>query len=223
MSRTKAKRYLVLLAAVGLVAAALGGTGTFASFTAQTTNANNVFATGTLLLSNTIGTGSPCHSESNASNAATCPAVFTVSSVGTSVERDNTVTVSNTGTLTSGALTLAGSTCVPTTAVLVSGLSQIGNPCTALHISIEEDASVGGSAVSCIVGIAAVNACDPTAPGAPTLDSWLTGTQVTALSLVGSLAPSTPHSYKIYLYLGDMDNTYQGRQAAFDLTWHLQG
>jgi predicted ribosomally synthesized peptide with SipW-like signal peptide len=207
MSSTKTKRYLMLLAAVGLVAAALGGTGTFASFTAQTTNAGNTFATGTLLLSNTVGAGSPCHSESNASNAATCPAVFTVSSVGTSHEEHNTVTVSNTGTLTSGALTLTGSTCVPSTAVVATGLAQTGDPCTA---------------VSCIVGVAAGNACDPTL-STTTLASWLTGTQTTALSLVNSLAPATPHYYKIYLYLGDVGNTFQGRAAGFDLTWHLQG
>jgi predicted ribosomally synthesized peptide with SipW-like signal peptide len=222
MSSTKTKRYLMLLAAVGLVAAALGGTGTFASFTAQTTNAGNTFATGTLLLSNTVGAGSPCHSESNATNAATCPAVFNVSSVGTSHEEHQTVTVSNTGTLTSGALTLAGSTCVPSTAVVATGLSQTGDPCTSLKISIEEDASVGGTAVSCIVGVAAGNACDP-ALSTTTLASWLTGTQTTALSLVNSLAPATPHYYKIYLYLGDVNNTFQGRAAGFDLTWHLQG
>jgi predicted ribosomally synthesized peptide with SipW-like signal peptide len=220
---TNTKRYLVLLAAVGLIAAGLGGTGTFASFTAQTTNPGNTFATGTLLLSNTVGTGSACHSESNTANAATCSAVFTVTNSGTSHEEHNTVTVENTGTLTSGALTLAGTTCVPSTAVTATGLTQNGDPCTALHISIEEDNAVGGTALSCVVGHGTGNTCDPADAAAPTLASWLTGTQTAPLSLVSSLAPTTPHYYKISLYLGDVGNTYQGRAATFDLTWHLQG
>jgi predicted ribosomally synthesized peptide with SipW-like signal peptide len=222
MSKTKTKRYLMLLAAIGLIAAGLGGTGTFASFTAETTNPGNTFATGTLLLSNTVGAGSACHSETNASNAATCDAVFNVPNSGTSNTESNTVTVENTGTLTSGALTLAGSTCVPSTVTDLTPLTQTGNPCTALKISIEEDDAVGGAAISCVVGVAVVNACDPTA-STTSLASWLTGTQTTALSLQNSLAPTTPHYYKISLYLGDVGNPYQGRAATFDLTWHLQG
>ena len=71
MSRTKTKRYLVLLAAVGLVAAALGGTGTFASFTADVTNSGNTFQTGTLLLSDSVNSASACFSDTNASNSET--------------------------------------------------------------------------------------------------------------------------------------------------------
>ena len=61
----KAKRYLMLLAALGILAVALGGgSGTFASFTAQVANKNNVFATGTLFLHNTKqGSGTTCRSE----------------------------------------------------------------------------------------------------------------------------------------------------------------
>ena len=55
MSKKRFKQYLMLLTVVGLVAvAAGGGSGTFASFTAETTNAGNTFATGTLVLSNTV-------------------------------------------------------------------------------------------------------------------------------------------------------------------------
>jgi predicted ribosomally synthesized peptide with SipW-like signal peptide len=67
MSSTKTKRYLMLLAAVGLIAAGLGGTGTFASFTAETTNNGNYFATGTLLLHNNGGTNT-CTSEADSAN-----------------------------------------------------------------------------------------------------------------------------------------------------------
>src|ERR1035437_302831 len=136
MFNTKTKRYLVLLAAIGLVAAALGGTVTFASFTAQTTNANNTFATGTLLLSNTVGGHSACHSESNASNTATCPAVISASGLGTSHAETSTV-------------------------VSAGSLDQTGNLCSALMLSIEEDSAVGGPAVSCLVGTTGLlNTCN---------------------------------------------------------------
>jgi hypothetical protein len=79
MSKTKTKRYLVLLAAIGLVAAALGGTGTFASFSAETTNAGNFFATGTLFLHNNGGT-TTCKSETSPTNIQTsgCDVLFSV-------------------------------------------------------------------------------------------------------------------------------------------------
>lgn len=221
MSKTKTKRYLVLLAAVGLVAAALGGAGTFASFTAETTNAGNTFATGTLLLANTVNSVL-CNSNSSASNTATCGSVFSVSNVGTTNTQSNTVTVSNTGTLTASALTLFGTSCVNSTAVVASGLTQNGDICNNLKLSIEEDASVGGAAVSCIVGTASGNACVPST-STVALDTWLTGTQTTPVTLVSSLAPATPHFYKFSLFLGNVGNAFQGRQAAFDLTWHLQG
>src|SRR2546421_5733601 len=39
---------------------ALAGAGTFATFTAQTTNPTNTFANGTLVLSNKVGSGTAC-------------------------------------------------------------------------------------------------------------------------------------------------------------------
>jgi predicted ribosomally synthesized peptide with SipW-like signal peptide len=221
MSKTKTKRYLMLLAAIGLVAAALGGTGTFASFTAETTNGGNTFATGTLLLANTVNSVT-CNSNSSAANTATCNSVFTASNLGTGVTQSNTVTVSNTGTLTASALTLFGSPCVNSTAVSAPGLTQDGDICNNLKLSIEEDNAVGGTPVSCLVGTPFVNACVPST-STVALDTWLTGTQTTPVSLVTSLAPATPHYYKISLYLGNVGNAFQGRQAAFGLTWHLAG
>ena len=41
MSRKRVKQYLMLLTVIGLIAVAANGAGTFASFSAQTTNAGN--------------------------------------------------------------------------------------------------------------------------------------------------------------------------------------
>jgi predicted ribosomally synthesized peptide with SipW-like signal peptide len=103
MSRTKTKRYLVLLAAVGLVAAALGGTGTFASFNAETTNTGNYFATGTLLLHNNGGT-TTCTSEAdsnNTNNLSTngCDVLFKVAPLNDSAAHWAHLTLSNAGSI----------------------------------------------------------------------------------------------------------------------------
>ena len=68
MSRKRTKQYLMLLMVVGLVSIAAGGSGTFASFTAETTNAGNYFATGTLILNDNGGTNT-CTSAINSNNA----------------------------------------------------------------------------------------------------------------------------------------------------------
>jgi predicted ribosomally synthesized peptide with SipW-like signal peptide len=73
----RVKQYLMLLAALGIVAVALGGgSGTFASFNARVNNDNNVFATGTLLLhqGNSLNSNI-CTSETDTSGnvTASCP------------------------------------------------------------------------------------------------------------------------------------------------------
>ena len=67
MSRKRIKQYLMLLLAIGVIAVVASGSGTFASFNAETQNNNNTFATGTLLLHSTTG-GTTCASESNSGN-----------------------------------------------------------------------------------------------------------------------------------------------------------
>jgi hypothetical protein len=71
----------MLLVAVGLIAVAAGGSGTFASFTAETANTGNYIATGTLFLHDTPDGGTTCTSESapnNSNNGTgdTCQTIF---------------------------------------------------------------------------------------------------------------------------------------------------
>src|SRR5436190_289813 len=49
------------------VAAAVAAGGSFATFSAQTTNSGNTFATGTLVMSNTVNTGTACLSTGGGS------------------------------------------------------------------------------------------------------------------------------------------------------------
>lgn len=68
MSRKRVKQYLMLLTAIGLIAIASGGSGTFASFTAETANPGNTFATGTLYLHDSVTNNTECTSESATNN-----------------------------------------------------------------------------------------------------------------------------------------------------------
>jgi predicted ribosomally synthesized peptide with SipW-like signal peptide len=80
MSKKRTKQYLLLLMVIGLVSIAAGGSGTFASFNAETTNAGNYFATGTLFLHNTHGS-TTCTSESHSGNinpGTDCDTLFTL-------------------------------------------------------------------------------------------------------------------------------------------------
>ncbi|HTU14419.1 MAG TPA: SipW-dependent-type signal peptide-containing protein, partial [Solirubrobacterales bacterium] len=103
MSRN-AKRYLMLLAAIGLIAVvAGGGSGTFASFNAEVENAGNTISTGTLFLHDTAG-GVTCTSESATNNANlgtgdNCHTIFNASLTSSSATTYYAVTLKNAGTL----------------------------------------------------------------------------------------------------------------------------
>lgn len=234
MSKKRTKQYLMLLMVVGLVSiAAGGGGGTFASFNAQVTNAGNTFQTGTLLLSNSVDGGTPCTSDSDASNAATCGAIVDATNLVTNHTANDAVTVTNTGSLDSSDLQLWGSTCSQSTTGTFSSGSAITlatDLCHKITISIEQDGTSGDSttATKCWVGVevggtgANQHACDPTS-GIP-LDTFLAahadGTHAFAFNS-DTLAAGATRNYEIYLNLPDADNSYQGLQAAFDLTWHI--
>jgi predicted ribosomally synthesized peptide with SipW-like signal peptide len=81
MARKRVKQYLMLLLAIGVVAIAAGGGGTFASFNAEVANTGNTFATGTLVLNDNGGTKT-CTSAINNSNSNTagtdCDTLFSL-------------------------------------------------------------------------------------------------------------------------------------------------
>lgn len=115
MSKKRFKQYLMLLTVVGLVAVAAGGSGTFASFSAETTNANNQFATGDLLLSNTVNAQTACLSDAtfnanptNNNTQSDCDFVAQVTAQhpGSAITTA-TVTVQNTGSIDASHLYLS--------------------------------------------------------------------------------------------------------------------
>lgn len=103
MNRKRVKQYLMLLLAIGVVAVVASGSGTFASFQAETQNDNNTFATGTLFLHNTHGV-TTCTSESGSGNlqvSPSCATLFSVTNLAPSVNSTADLTLTNAGSVNS--------------------------------------------------------------------------------------------------------------------------
>jgi predicted ribosomally synthesized peptide with SipW-like signal peptide len=245
MSRTKTKRYLVLLAAVGLVAAALGGSGTFASFNAETTNAGNTFATGTLLLDNTHGV-TTCHSATDTtgnSQTTGCSILFTVPSLtDTSGATYADLTLSNVGTVDAGDITLFSSNpCITASNGLGVTFGGGADLCGNLQMvvietdaSFHHDSAVGHHALGCAYGTVDVNnATDGlgcTFAASPNLGALPTSGSPATLSLASAVSGNTgtdlTHAQSRYFLVGikpptPLTNAYQNRKGQFDLTWHI--
>ena len=96
------KAILVLMMLMGVVAY-FGGAGTFAGFTAQTTNPNATLGSGSLLLQNTVNANPVCESKTGESNNnvnANCTALFSFTNQEPGVFSGvSTVTIKNSGTL----------------------------------------------------------------------------------------------------------------------------
>jgi hypothetical protein len=123
MSKKRIKQYLMLLTVVGLVAvAAGGGNGTFASFSAETTNPGNTFATGTLFLHNQVGAGTICTSESAALNVnGNCSTLFNVTAAEpgqTATQADLTLT--NAGSINASGIKFLVPSCADSTPALTT-------------------------------------------------------------------------------------------------------
>jgi len=157
MSKTRTKRYLVLLAAIGLVATALGGTGTFATFGAQVTNTGNYFATGTLLLHNNGGT-TTCTSEADSNNTNNltsngCDTLFKIAPLTSTSPQWAHLTLTNAGSINSsdiqvsepGGCTSPVSSFGPNT--LVAPLPVAGSPVTTLHFTSLTGSIAAGDAI----------------------------------------------------------------------------
>jgi predicted ribosomally synthesized peptide with SipW-like signal peptide len=239
MSRKRTKQYLMLLLVIGLVSIAAGGSGTFASFTAETTNAGNTFATGTLLLSNKVATGSTCYSNAAATNDnlnAACQTLISTSNMKTGTSTVQYLTVKNEGTIDGTDVkvyipkTQTGLvSCLNSTTGTFPGsdaLSHTGDVCGNLKISIEQDSSANGTATACLVGVevgSGNHACNPV--NGTTFSTFYGANYDSAhmldLGAPTALAAGASDFFKVYMYLPDENNTFQGRTAAFDIDWHL--
>jgi predicted ribosomally synthesized peptide with SipW-like signal peptide len=220
MSKKRVKQYLMLLTVIGLVSIA-SGSGTFASFSAETTNPGNTFATGTIVLSNTVNAGTACLSSAGGVNTninASCDKVFnaSVTKPGDSYVGDQ-LDLQNAGSLAASALLLTAGSCVTSDAAGQS-FHGTGNLCPVLDVYVQEWTSNTYSVAShCWYGGGNATTCafDDT-------KTLATMSGASPFTLTGGLGAGSHRYFTVGVQLqSGATNTVQGRSAAADLTWHI--
>ena len=240
MSKKRVKQYLMLLTVIGLVAIA-SGSGTFATFNAETTNAGNTFATGSITLGNKVNSGQVCYSSGGTGNANSgCDALWSVGTwaPGQAADTEKLI-LNNTGSLDPAALTMwaplvttsgseSGGTLVCNYAHYTpSGATNVysgtGNPCTGMQIQIQEytDGTWGSAVSKCVFPVDNSNPCGSNYAQLSTLpDSG------SPLTVAGGLAHNTSRYFELTVEYpasaGSADNEYQAEQTHFDLAWQIQ-
>lgn len=214
---------VMLLATVGTLAG-----GTLATFNAQTANPSNTFSTGTLVLANTLNAGTVCYSAgassgtiSNNNVNGSCDSAAFASTAKPGDSATAKVILKNSGDLAAATLKLYTAAC--TNANNTETWHGAGNPCSALYFYVEEDDSTW-TAKSCLYGTASGSSCIFQDPGSSTISNFQAShsSSATALVIPNGLAAGASRYFKIGLMLPSAaDNSYQGRQATFDLTWYL--
>jgi hypothetical protein len=222
MSKKRVKQYLMLLTVIGLVAIAAGGSGTFATFSAETTNPGNTFATGTIVLSNTVNSGTSCLStgggNTNTNINAACDQLFSalVKKPGDSYTGDQ-LDLQNAGSLNATALKLTAGSCITSNAG-GENFHGTGDLCPLLDVYVQEWTNNTYSVAShCWYGGGNATTCafDDT----KTL-STLNG--ASPFTLTGGLNAGSHRYFTVGVELQNgAGNTVQGRSAAADLTWHI--
>jgi len=231
--KLRRKKMLLSLGAVAVVGAVVGG-GTYATFNAQTANPGNVWANGTLTLSNKVGTGTTCLSTGAGTNTdsnvnAHCDALFS----GATLRKPNdsatvNVAIKNEGSLNASALKLHSSAC---TAGDTAGETYkgSGDPCDKVQLYVQKwtDASRTIPA-ACVFGgtiVSAPNTCDfgGLLAETKTLGAFASANNSTTPLDLGALNTGATSYYTIGVKLPQTTgNTYQGRKASVDFTWTLE-
>lgn len=240
MSRKRVKQYLMLLMAIGVIAVAMSGSGTFASFNAETTNPGNTFAAGTLFLHDTPNGGTTCTSESATSNAGSnqfninpgdgtngnnCAALFTAGDLSGGVQTAD-LALNNAGSIAASDIKFDVSGC--TWSKTNNSSPTFGTDptdCSGLYLTIQETGSgyTPASDVYCAFGPSTTQpTCD-----APNNTATLNTTSLTALKTTGGatagLAAGATRYYVISIDPSGVGggNYLQNRTVKFAMTWHI--
>jgi hypothetical protein len=222
-----------VLLTVGVVAGigALAGAGTFATFTAQTSNPSNTFADGTLVLSNKVGGATACLSTAGGStdtnSNSACDTAFSVSVKAPGDSSTADLTLENKGSLAASALKVFSGSCTDADA---AGENYHGGglPCGKVQFYVQQYSDAVGTESACLYGGSSDGGttCD-FSDAAKTLAAFVTahGTLGNGLS-AGPLTAAGGATPKTWVTVGvklpsSADNTYQGRSASLALNWHI--
>jgi predicted ribosomally synthesized peptide with SipW-like signal peptide len=226
----KTKRYLMLLVAVGLIAVAAGGSGTFATFNAEVTNTGNTFASGTLFLHDTPNGGTVCKSEDDLTNNtnSSCTWLFNADLSGGS--QTATLALNNPGTIAGAGLTFKVAGCTVGDNSAVTGTAVVfgsAPTCANMYLTIQETDSsfaVPGTDVFCAYG---PSTTPPDCDAPDNTRTLATATSLTALKTTGNVDADLGIGATRYYVITitptvASNNTLQNRKVSFGLTWHLE-
>jgi hypothetical protein len=221
------QRKILVTSVVLLVLAAGLGFGSFATFNAQTNNAGNVFAHGTIVLSNTKQGGTACLStgggNTNTNVNTGCDQLLnlTVKKPGDSGTAN--LTLKNVGDLNASSFRVFAPTCTNANATGET-YNGTGTPCTSLQLYIQQWTDNTFTTTSaCLYGGATGNTCNFT-DATKTLGAFSTSYNTSSNGL--AIGSGLNAGASAYVTIGvqspsSADNTYQGRQATMDLDWYI--
>lgn len=229
---TTLRKILLTLMVVGAVGSTISA-GTFASFTARTTNTASTFSAGTLVLGNQKDTATMCLSNAGGSvtgthlnNSCDTLVAVTVRKPGDLAEVD--LSLQNLGSI-DGLLTAYASQNCQAGNDLTQPFNGTGNACTTVRMTIEEFASQADRTADIpswcwYGGLAGTSACDIDGTGLKTLTNWHTNhpsTGATPLDM-GAIQAGATRYFRITLKLpvGASDQL-QGKMATFGYVWRL--
>jgi predicted ribosomally synthesized peptide with SipW-like signal peptide len=228
--RLSLKQKIVLSLGVVAGIGVLAGAGTFAQFTAQTTNPTNKFATGTLVLSNTVA-ATTCLSTGGGttdvnSYSAGCEQVFDVAVQAPGDSATTDITLANVGSLDGDDLRVFSGACSDANAAGES-YHGTGSPCGKVQIYIQQwtDAT-RTTELACLYGGATVaDICD-FSDELQTLSSFVTDHINFAGGLSAGPLEAAGGADTTWITIGvklpsNADNTFQGRSATMDLNWRI--
>ena len=201
---------ILVTCAVVVVLAATLGVASFATFNAQTNNPGNVFAHGTLVLSNTKQGGVACLSTGGGN---------TNTNVNTACDQLFNLTVKKPGDSGTANLTLKN-----VGDINASSFKVFSPACTVLQLYIQQwTDNTFTTPSACLYGGATGNTCNFT-DTTKTLGAFSTAYNSTSTGL--SIGSGLNAGSSAYVTIGvqspsTADNTYQGRQASLDFDWYI--
>jgi hypothetical protein len=240
VTRRTIKKLLLSLIAIGILASFTTG-GVYAVMSSDTQNASGIIASATFTMSNTVGAGSPCSSQSGTGNSnLSCSALVSAATANLPGNLTQVhVTLTNTGSTPGYGLGVsmpgasAGAGCAESNSTSPGAVIGGGHPCGATGdlFYIQEMQSDFSTPVNCWYPSSAGTTCAITSGGtlngfsqsyywgpsslaAPKLDLGTDGTSRHGLDAQKS-------RYFVVGIQEGTDNTLQGVVATFSLLWHV--
>ncbi len=221
------KKKLILSAFVLAAMLAIVGAGTFATFNAQAGNGGNLFADGTIVLSNKVGAGTTCLStgggttDTNVNGA--CDQLYnaTVKKPGDTATSGNIV-VKNEGSLNATAFKVFTTACTDAN-VVAETYHGTGSVCGQLALTVQQYTdNTFATPLACLYGTGTTTCTfDPTKTVGTFQSTYNTSTN--GLAIGSGLTAGSSAYFRISVQLNSTaTNTVQGRQATADFTWYAQ-